>query len=148
MDSEYEILKVEVIAATAYMTNTQLLQRQYISEWHDNFVDYIGAILGIIQMMMNHPCATDEDKKGFDQIKILLHGREAVEIERRLADEDVKHDILDKIEKLNKDLVNMAIEHLATDAVAKEFLKKLSYCQIEQNKRLAEIRLNDLKIMK
>lgn len=49
---------------------------------------------------MNHPCATDEDKKGFDQIKMLLHGGEAVEIERRLADADVKHDILDKIEKL------------------------------------------------
>lgn len=130
------------------MTNTQLIQRQYISEWHDNFVNYIGAILGVIQVMMNHPCATDEDKKGFDQIKMLLHGREAVEIERRLADADVRHDILDKIEKLNKDLVDMSIEHLATDAVVKEFLKKLSYCQIEQNKCLAEIRLNDLQLLK
>ena len=129
------------------MTNTQLLQRQYISEWHDNFVNYIGVILGLIQVMMNHPCATDEDKKVFDQIKILLHGREAVEIER-LADADVKHDIVDKIEKLNKDLVDMAIEHLATDAVVKEFLKILSYCQIEQNKRLAEIRLKDLQLLK
>lgn len=130
------------------MTNIQLLQRQYISEWHDNFVNYIGGIFGIISVMMNHPCATDEDKKGLDQIKMLLHGREAVEIERRLADADVRHDILDNIEKLNKDLVDMATEHLATDAVVKEFLKKLSYCQIEQDKRLAEIRPNDLKIMK
>lgn len=130
------------------MTNTQLLQRQYISDWHDNFVNYIGEILGAIQVMTNHPCATDEDKKGFDQIKMLLHGREAVEIERRLADANVKRDILDKIEKLNKDLVDMAIKHLATDAVVKEFLKKLSYFQIEQNKRMAEIRLNDLQILK
>lgn len=130
------------------MTNTQLLQQQYISEWHDNFVNYIGGLLGIIQLMMNHPSATDEDKKGFDQIKMLLHGREAVEIECRLADADVKHDILDKIEKLNKDLVDMAIEYLSTDAVVKEFLKKLSYYQIEQNKRLAEIRLNDLQLLK
>lgn len=130
------------------MTSTQLLQQQYILEWHDNFVNYIGAILGTIDVMMNHPCATDEDKKGFDQIKLLLHGREAVEIERRLADADVKHDILGKIEKLDKDLVDMAIEHLTTDTVVKEFLKKLSYYQIEQNKRLAEIRLKDLQLMK
>lgn len=97
---------------------------------------------------MNHPSATDEDKKGFDQIKMLLNGTEALEIERRLAEADVKQDVLDKIEKLNKDLVDKAIEHLATAAVVKEFLKKLSYYQIEQNKRLAEIRLKDLQLLK
>lgn len=89
---------------------------------------------------MNHPSATDDDKRGFDQIKMLLHGREALEIERRLAEADVKRDVLDKIEKLDKDLIDMAIEHLAADAVVKEFLKKLSYYQIEQNKH------NDISI--
>ncbi|MBO4634647.1 MAG: hypothetical protein J5669_04685 [Bacteroidales bacterium] len=56
--------------------------------------------------------------------------------------------MLDKIEKLNKDLVDMAIEHLTTDVVVKEFLKQLTYYQIEQNKRLAEIRLKDLQLLK
>ena len=79
---------------------------------------------------------------------MVLHGREALEIERSLAEADVKQDVLDKIEKLNKDLVDMAVEHLSTDAVVKEFLKKLSYYQIEQNKRLAEVKLKDLQILK
>ena len=130
------------------MTNIQLLQRNYISEWHDSFVNYIGGLLAIVEVMSNHPCATDEDKKGFDQIKMLLHGREALEIERRLASADVKYDILNNIEKLNNDLVDMAIEHLTTVAAVKEFMKKMSYYQIEQNKRLAEIRLNDLQLLK
>lgn len=125
-----------------------MTQQQYISEWHDNFVNYIRGILDLIQVMINHPCATDDDKKGLDQIKILLHGREALEIERSLAEADVKQDVLDKIEKLNKDLVDMAVEHLSTDAVVKEFLKKLSYYQIEQNRRLAEVKLKDLQILK
>ena len=56
--------------------------------------------------------------------------------------------MLDKIEKMNKDLVDMAIAHLTTGAVDKEFLKKLTYYQIEQNKRLAEIRLKDLQLLK
>lgn len=98
------------------------------------------------EAIQNHPCSTDEDKKDFDQIKLRLHGREAVGIERRLADADFRRDILDKVEKLNNDLVEMAIEHLSTDAVVKEFLKKLSYYQIEQNKRL--VRLNDLQLLK
>ena len=129
------------------MDKILIAQQQYISEWHDCFVKYIGGLLGIVEVMMNHPSVTDEDKRGFDQIKMLLHGREALEIEHRLAEADVKQDVLDKIEKLDKDLVDMAIEHLATDAVVKEFLKKLSYYQIEQNKRLAEIRLKDLQLL-
>lgn len=123
------------------------IQKQYITEWHDNFVSYVGGLLGVIATMMNHPSATDEDKSGFDQIKMLLHGREAVEIEHSLILADVKKEILDKIEKLNKDLVDMAIDHLPTDSVKKEFFKKLSYYQIEQNKRMAEARLIDLQLL-
>lgn len=130
------------------MDTIQMTQQQYISEWHDSFVKYIGGLMEVVEAMMNHPSATDEDKKGFDQIKMLLHGREAVEIEHRLAVADVKQDVLDKIEKLNKDMVDMAVEHLETDAVVKEFLKKLSYYQIERNKRQAEIRLKDLQLLK
>jgi len=130
------------------MINIQAVQQQYISEWHDDFVKYIGGILGVIELMEKHPSATDEDKRVFDQIKKLLHGREALEIERSLAEADVRKEVLYKIEKLYKDLVDMAIEHLSTEALVKEFLKKLSYYQIEQNKRLAEIRLYELQILK
>ena len=130
------------------MVNIQAAQLRYISEWHDDFVKYIGGILSVVELMGNHPSATDEDRRGFEQIKKLLHGKEALEIERSLADADVRQEVLDKIEKLYKDLVDMAIEHLSTETLVKEFLKKLSYYQIEQNKRLAEIRLNELKILK
>lgn len=129
------------------MDNIQLAQQQYFSEWHDNFVNYIRRLMSLVGAMENHPSATDEDKKGLGQIKMVLQGREVLEIERSLAAEDVKQDVLDKIEKLNKDLVDMAIEHLSTDAVVKEFLKSLSYYQIEQNKRFAEVRLKDLQLL-
>ena len=130
------------------MTSIQAAQKQYIYEWHEDFVKYIGGLLSMVEAIENHPCATDEDKKGFEQIKKLLIGQEALEIERSLAEADVKQDVLDKIEKLNKNLVDMVIAHLTKDAVVKEFLKKLTYYQIEQNKRLAELRLNELQILK
>lgn len=133
---------------TSVMNTIENAQRRYISEWHDDFVNYIGGVWSIVEAMMNHPSATENDKKGFCQIKMLLHCKDALEIERRLVNADIKQDILDKIEKLNKDLVDTAIEHLATDIVVKEFLKKLSYHQIEHNKHLAEIRLNDLQLLK
>ena len=130
------------------MDSIQIAQKKYVSEWHENFVNYIGGMLSLVGAMENHPFATDEDKKGFEQIKMLLRGKEVLEIERSLAEADVKQDVLDKIEKLNKDLVDRAIEHLTTDAVVKEFLKKLSYYQIEQNRHLAEVRLKDLHLLK
>lgn len=65
-----------------------------------------------------------------------------------MAEADVKQDILDKIEKLDKELVDMAVEHLATDIVVKDFLKMMSYHWIERDKRMAEIRLNDLQLLK
>lgn len=129
------------------MVNFPISQRQYISEWHDDFVNHLRGILGLIEVMENHPSATDEDLRGFEQIKKLLHGKEALEIERSLAEADIKQDLLDKMEKLNKDLVDTAIDHLATDVLVKEFLKKLSYYQIEQNKRLAEMRLKYLQLL-
>lgn len=130
------------------MNTIEDAQRQYISEWHDNFVNYIGGLWSIVEAMMNHPSATENDKKGFDQIKMLLHGKDSVEIERRLANADVKQDILDKVEKLDKDLVDKAMEHLSTDVLVKEFLKNLSYYQISLNKRLTEVRLKDLQVLK
>ena len=42
---------------------------------------YIGGLLSLVGAMENHTFATDEDKNGFEQIKMLLHGREALEIE-------------------------------------------------------------------
>lgn len=130
------------------MNTIEDAQRQYISEWHDDFVNYIGGLWSIVEAMMSHPSATEKDKKGFGQIKMLLHGKDALEIERGLANADIKQDILDKIEKLDKDLVDIAIGHLSTDIVVKEFLKKLSYHRIEWDKRMAEIRLNDLQLLK
>lgn len=129
------------------MNNIQIAQKQYISEWHDNFVSYIGRLVSLVMEMENHPSATDKDKKGFLQIKMLLHGRDALEIEHSLAEADIKQDVLDKIEKLNKDIVDLALGYLTTGDVVKDFLKKLTYYQIEQNKRLAEIRLKDLQLL-
>ena len=79
-------------------------------------------------------------------IKILLKGQDAQEIERSLSEGIVKKETLDKIEKLNKDLIDMVVDHINTNHLAKEILKKLSYYQIEQNKQAEMMRLQALNI--
>ncbi len=48
------------------MNTIEDAQQQYISEWHDDLVNYIGGLSSIVEAMMNHPYVTGNDKKGFD----------------------------------------------------------------------------------
>ena len=121
-------------------------QQQYISEWHDSFVNFIGGLLSLVESLIVLPEATDEDKRALDQIKLMLNSKDAKGIESTLANGTVRHDTLDKIEKLYKDLVDISVEHMAVAPLTKEFLKALSHYQIEQNKALAQMRINELQI--
>ena len=122
------------------------LQQQYISEWHDSFVNFIGRLLSVVESLIVLPEATDEDKRTFDQIKLMLNCKDVKDIENTLANGIVRHDTLDKIEKIHKDLVDISVEHMAVAPLTKEFLKALSYHQIGQNKTLAQMRINELQI--
>ena len=121
-------------------------QQLYISEWHDNFVNFIDGLLGFIESLIILPEATDEDKRAFDQIKLMLNSKDAKDIESTLANGTVRNDTLDKIEKLYKDLVDISVERMTIAPLTKEFLKALSYYQIGQNKTLAKMRINELQI--
>ena len=90
--------------------------------------------------------ATEDDKKGLALCKGILNGEDVNVIENTLAEGKVSKELLDRIEGLYKRLVDVAVEHIKTDALAKEFLKRLSYLKIEQEKQGALIRLNVLKI--
>ena len=122
------------------------LQQQYISEWHDSFVNFIGRLLSLVESLIVLPKATDEDKRALDQIKLMLNCRDVKDIENTLANGIVRHDTLDKIEKIHKDLVDISVEHMTLAPLTKEFLKALSYHQIGQNKTLAQMSINELLI--
>ena len=121
-------------------------KQQYISQWHDNYVNYIEGLLGLITTLIALPQATDEDKRAFDLIKLILKGKDAKDVEQDLASGIVKRETLDKIEKLDKELVDLTVEHLSAAPLVKVFLKQLSYTRIEQNKREAIIKLQELQL--
>lgn len=124
----------------------QTIQQQYIAAWHDDFVKYIDGLLSFIEALIILPQATDEDKRAFDQVKLILNGKDAKEIEHDLAAGIVKQETLDKKVKLDKDLVDFAFERMTLSPLVKEFLKKLTYCQIERNKQYSVQRLYELQI--
>ena len=122
------------------------VQKQYIAEWHDNFVNYTANICSFVDSMKLLPEATDPDKQAIELFKYLLHSKDVADVEKDLSDGIIKKSTLDKIEKLDKDMVNFAIEHISASPVFKDILKRISYHQIEFSKQVCAERLNELQI--
>lgn len=128
---------------TNKLTNTQI---QYIEDWHDSFVGFVNGLLSLIENLSLFPSATEEDKQGFALCKQILNGVDVKAIESSLAEGLVSKELLDKIEHLDKQLVDVAVEHIKTNDLVREFLKRLSYLKIEEDKHSALIMLNVMKI--
>ena len=124
----------------------QTVQQQYITNWHDCFVGFIRQYETLIVALIALPEVPYEDKQVLDRLKLMLHCKDAQDVEKDLAEDTVSKSTLDKIEKLNKDIADVAVEQLKTDAVVKEFLKRLTHLKLEQDKKAEELRLKTLNI--
>lgn len=123
-----------------------IYQHQYITNWHNSFVNYVGSLLGVVAGLMARPEATEEDKRGLDEIRQILNGRDVADVERDLAAGFVRKSTLDKIEKLDKDLVDTCLEHVPMNPLVREFWKQLSNIKIELDKESEKERLSALQI--
>ena len=127
-----------------------MVQQQYLAQWHDNFVEYIRQLLSFVDGYMLLPQATEDNKIELLKVRVILTGKNVEEIERNLADGSksgvLKKGTIDKIVKLDKDLMDFALERISRDKFWKEFLKQLSIIRIEQDKAATIKRLNELQI--
>ena len=123
-----------------------MTQQQYLSNWHDGFVNYVNQILVTIASVEMSSQATEEDKRGFEMVKVLFGGKDVQDVERDLAEGVVRQSTLDKIEKLNKDMGDIVIDHLDASHVWKQFLKQLYHLKVDNDKNAEVMRLNALGI--
>lgn len=121
-------------------------KQEYLKNWHDSFVAYIRQMQSIVTGFYLNPYTSAEDRKGLDLCKLIIDGEDVKVVERCLAEGTVCKDVLDRIGKINKDLVDVAVESFRTDAILKEFVKQLAHLKIEQDRKDAEMRLDILKI--
>ena len=123
-----------------------MTQQQYIANWHDSFVAYISGMKSIIGSLMVSPLATDNDKRGLTLCKSILESKDAKDVEDSLAKGVVSKELIQKIEKIDKDFVNTIIDHIQTNAIVKELWRLVAYLRIDQEKKAAEARLKMLGI--
>ena len=126
--------------------NFPTIQQRYFSNWHDTFVNYVNHMLSVVATLEIQPQATDTDKQGFDALKLMLHSKDVQDVENDLANGVVSHATLEKIDKLNKDLGDIAIDHLDANPLWKQFLKQLYSMKVENDKTAEMLRLKSLHI--
>ena len=121
-------------------------QSQYLSSWHNSFVNWVNGVLRTIEFLSIRTVATDEDRQALSMCESILNGHEVSAVEDSLSNGVVTVDVLNMIENLNKRLVDTIVEHIKTDALVKEFLRRLCYLKIEADKESEKARLGALKI--
>ncbi|MBQ9293936.1 MAG: hypothetical protein IJ219_03300 [Bacteroidaceae bacterium] len=121
-------------------------QQQYIAQWHDGFMSYVGSLLGVIAGLVTRPEATREDKEALEAVKMMLTGKDAEDVERDLSSGIIKKSTLDKIEKINGDLVDTCLAHIQMNPLVREFCKQMMHIQITHNRRAEAMRLQALHI--
>lgn len=123
-----------------------MTQQEYLSNWHDSFVNYVNQILATIASVEMSSQATEEDKRGFEMVKVLFRGKDVQDVERDLAEGVVRQSTLDKIEKIDKEFADILVDHVDTIPLRKQLLKQLLHRVVENNKVSEEMRLNALNI--
>ena len=124
----------------------KMIRQQYLSYCHDNFVNKVNHLLAVITSIELLPQVTEADRREIDVIKILLKGKDVRDIERDLSIGMIRQSTLDKSEKLDKDLLDIAIKHLDGSPFWRQFLKELTLLKIENEKNAEITRLNALGI--
>jgi hypothetical protein len=124
----------------------EMTQQQYLSNWHDSFVNYANQILATIASLEMLSQATEEDKRGFEMVKVLFRGKDVQDVERDLAEGVVRQSTLDKIERIDKEFADILVDHIDNIPLRKQLLKQLLHRVVENNKATEEMRLNALNI--
>lgn len=127
-----------------------MTQQDYIENWHESFVNHVYYLLGVVEGFSKLPNVTEEDIRGLNCIKVILTGQDVQYIERSLSESVcsniVKRNTIEKIGKLNKDIVNETIKHVTENPLWKEFLKQVTHARIEKDMESEYLRLNALNI--
>lgn len=124
-----------------------MTQQQYLSNWHDSFVNYVNQILATIASAELSSQVTEEDKRGFEMVKVLFKGKDVQDVERDLTEGVVRQSTLDKIERIDKEFADILVDHIDNIPLRKQLLKQLLHRVVENNKAAEEMRLNALNIL-
>ncbi len=125
--------------------NTEI-QKQYIASWHTSFVNFVSASIRDVDALLLNPAATKQDRHYLTKYREKLTSRDVQDIEKDLSDGIVKVSTISKIDKLHKELIDIAWDHLLDSPFLRQALKEMTYYQAQLLKDGEIQRLQGLQI--
>lgn len=121
-------------------------QQQYINDWLSSFKIYISTAKDEVDTLLASPSATAQDKYYLIQFREKLTSRDVIDVEKDLTEGKVKVSTINKIDKLNKDLIDIAWDHFLDSPYLRQSLKGMAHLQEDLLKNAAIQRLKILQI--
>ena len=121
-----------------------LAKERYLRNWHERFQSYVSGLISTIDSFVADTSATDNDKRILLLFREILIGRDVIEVENDLSNRHIHKSTLDKIEKIDKDMVDIATENTLTSPIVKIFIKTLFHQLVNS---LKEETIEQLKVL-
>ena len=106
----------------------------------------MSGATAVIDVLYSHPQTTENDRIALGYCRAILSGADATAVEESLAAGIVTQVVLDRIETLNKNLIDTAADQIQTSLIEKELLKRLMHLKFHQDKTAQIIQLRALGI--
>lgn len=122
------------------------IKQQYLSSWHSSFVNFVSASIRDVDALLLNPAATDQDRHYLAKYREKLTSRDVHDVEKDLSEGIVKVSTINKIDKLHKELIDIAWDLFLDSPFLRQALKEMTYYQAQLLKDGEIQRLRSLQI--
>jgi len=110
------------------------IQKQYLASWHTSFVNFVSVLVRDVDALLLAPAAPEQDRHYLAKCREKLTSRDVQDVEKDLSKGIVKVSTIDKIDKLHKELIDIAWDHLLDSPFLRQALKEMTYFQAQLQK--------------
>jgi len=122
------------------------IQKQYLASWHTSFVNFVSVLVRDVDALLLNPAVTEQDRHYLTKFREKLTSRDVQDVEKDLSDGIVKVSTINQIDKLHKELIDIAWDHLLDSPFLRQALKEMTYYQAQLLKDGEIQRLQGLRI--
>lgn len=120
-------------------------RQEYIAHWNRLLTNYVSTTLGIIAGRMCLPGIDFEWKERLEYLKLLLEGKDVLDVKADLAQGIVTEETLDKTEKIYAEIDGFLIEISVKEDAEKACLKEISRQYEHYRREITKMELNVLE---
>lgn len=119
-----------------------MTKNDYITSWHDLFVQNVNCALGFIAGKMVSKDLSLECREKLSIAKAFLEGKDVCDVERDLAHLTINDETFEKTERIYIEIIDFFIDMTIKDEETKQVMKNLARMFEHYRKEATRLQLN------